>query len=115
MGKVGTVPASELDSERAIELSGYMIIWKGSPNFIRGRGGYRPEAVVIHIMAGTLVGTDAHFANPASQVSAHYGIGKQGQIHQYVKEEDTAFHVGTVDRLTWAREFTSASIQTSNS
>lgn len=79
-----------------------MIIWKGSPNFIRGRGGYRPEAVVIHIMAGTLTGTDAHFANPASQVSAHYGIGKQGQIHQYVKEEDTAFHVGTVDRPTWA-------------
>lgn len=79
-----------------------MIIWKGSPNFTRGRSGYRPEAVVIHIMAGTLAGTDAHFANPASQVSAHYGIGKQGQIHQYVKEEDTAFHAGTVDRPTWA-------------
>jgi N-acetyl-anhydromuramyl-L-alanine amidase AmpD len=78
-----------------------MIIWKGSPNFIRGRGGYRPEAVVIHIMAGTLVGTDAHFANPGSQVSAHYGIGKQGEIHQYVREEDTAFHAGIVDRPTW--------------
>ena len=72
-------------------------MWKGSPNFWSGRKGYHPEAVVIHIMDGTLVGTDAWFANPNSQVSAHFGIGKKGEIHQYVKEEDTAWHAGRID------------------
>lgn len=72
--------------------------WKGSPNFWAGRKGYKPELIVIHIMDGTLAGTDAWFANPASQVSAHYGIGKKGEAHQYVKEEDAAWHAGRVDK-----------------
>jgi N-acetyl-anhydromuramyl-L-alanine amidase AmpD len=66
------------------------IIQKKSPNFWVGRKGYRPEAIVIHIMDGTLIGTDSWFANHTSQVSAHYGIGKNGEIHQYVQENDTA-------------------------
>lgn len=72
-------------------------IWKGSPNFWTGRKGYAPELIVIHIMDGTLSGTDSWFANIASQVSAHYGIGKNGEIHQYVKEEDSAWHAGRID------------------
>lgn len=62
---------------------------------------HRPEAIVIHIMAGTLAGTDSWFSNPIAGVSAHYGIGKNGLIHQYVREEDTAFHAGTLDRPSW--------------
>lgn len=77
------------------------IIQKKSPNFWQGRKGYRPEAVVIHIMDGTLAGTDRWFANPASQVSAHFGIGKNGEVHQYVKEEDTAWHAGRIDAPSW--------------
>lgn len=77
------------------------IIQKKSPNFWAGRKGYRPEGVVIHIMDGTLVGTDSWFANPASQVSAHYGVGRTGEVHQYVKEEDTAWHAGRVDAPLW--------------
>ena len=77
------------------------IIQKKSPNFWAGRKGYRPEGVVIHIMDGTLVGTDSWFANPASQVSAHYGVGRTGEVHQYVKEEDTAWHAGRVDVPVW--------------
>ncbi len=72
------------------------IVWKGSPNFWSGRQGHKPEGIVIHIMAGTLIGTDAWFNNPKSQVSAHYGIGKKGEVHQYVKEEDSAWHAGKV-------------------
>lgn len=77
------------------------IIQKPSPNFWSGRRGYRPEAVVIHIMDGTLVGTDSWFAATSSQVSAHYGVGKTGEVHQYVQEADTAWHAGRVDKSSW--------------
>ena len=79
------------------------IIEKSSPNFNLGRKGYKPEAVVIHIMEGTLPGTDSWFANPQSKVSAHYGIGQTGAIHRYVKETDTAWHAGRVSTPTWTR------------
>jgi len=65
-----------------------------SPNFAVGRGSQKPEVIVIHIMAGTLIGTDSHFSSPSSQVSTHYGIGLNGEVHQYVKEEDTAWGNG---------------------
>ena len=71
-------------------------------NFRGGRPPqYHPEAIVIHIMAGSLRGTDTWFGSPVSSVSAHYGVGKDGTIHQYVHEEDTAFHAGTVDNPSW--------------
>jgi N-acetyl-anhydromuramyl-L-alanine amidase AmpD len=72
------------------------IKWVKSPNFSAGRQGMKPEAIVIHIMQGTLAGTDAWFQNKptASNVSAHYGIGRNGQIHQYVYETDAAWHAG---------------------
>ncbi len=92
------------------------IIWKGCApsNFHSGRRRlitnelgaqvyqqFKPEAIVIHIMCGSLEGTDAWFNDQASGVSAHYGVGKAGEIHQYVNELDTAFHCGTVDDPTW--------------
>lgn len=67
------------------------IRWIGTPNHTPGRGGQAVDHITLHIMAGTLAGTDAHFANPASQVSATYGIGADGTIHQYVSENDTAW------------------------
>jgi hypothetical protein len=42
-------------------------------------------------MAGYLAGTDSVFANPTSQASAHYGIGADGTIHQYVSEADGSY------------------------
>ena len=36
---------------------------------------FKPELIVLHIMDGTLSGTDSWFADPSSQVSSHYGIG----------------------------------------
>lgn len=78
------------------------IVWKGSPNKVKGRAGYKPEAIVVHIMEGSLVGTDSWFANPASKVSAHYGVGKAGQVHQYVLDTDQAWHAGRVYNGTWA-------------
>lgn len=77
------------------------IVEKPSPNFRTGRGAYKPLAVVVHIMEGSLPGTDSWFDQTRSHVSSHWGIGKNGELHRYVKEEDTAFHAGTVDRPQW--------------
>jgi N-acetyl-anhydromuramyl-L-alanine amidase AmpD len=78
----------------------FEIKWVGSPNYYKGRS-CRIIAIVNHIMCGTLSGTDSWFQNRASQVSAHYGVGKDGSIHQYVRDEDTAWAVGLVQNPTW--------------
>ncbi|QHT67747.1 N-acetylmuramoyl-L-alanine amidase [Rhodocytophaga rosea] len=72
-----------------------------SPNFTPGRRSFKPEAIVIHIMEGTLAGTDSWFANRASKVSAHFGIGSNGTLHQYVEIANTAWHSGRVNNPTW--------------
>ncbi len=77
------------------------IIQIPSPNILKGRKGNKPEAIVIHVMEGSLSGTDSWFKNPASKVSAHYGIGKNGEVHQYVQEADTAWHAGRVHAPSW--------------
>ena len=68
------------------------------PNFTAGRQGNAIIAIVDHIMQGTLVGTDSWFENKAADVSAHYGVGKLGEIHKYVKDQDTAWHAGVIFR-----------------
>lgn len=71
-------------------------------NFCPGRPpGFQPTAIVVHIMQGTLEGTGSWFNDPKAVVSAHYGIGKGGEVHQYVQERDTAFHAGIVVNPTW--------------
>jgi len=69
------------------------IIWKGSPNYGTTRFGNNIEYIVCHWIVGTLASADAVFANPNSDVSAHYAVGN-GEIHQYVKESNTAWHAG---------------------
>ena len=69
-----------------------------SPNW-SGRGTCGPEAIVLHVTGpGSMGGMDSWFRNPASQVSAHFGIGKDGSLHQYVEVGDAAWHAGIVNR-----------------
>jgi N-acetylmuramoyl-L-alanine amidase len=78
--------------------------WKGcsAKNFRAGRpGGLRPTAIVIHISDGCLSSADEWFDNPEAEVSAHYIVAKSGEVHQYVKEEDTAYHTGAAVSPTW--------------
>jgi N-acetyl-anhydromuramyl-L-alanine amidase AmpD len=78
--------------------------WIGCPesNFRKGRPlGFRPEAIVIHIMDGSYAAGESVFLSEGTQKSAHYGISKAGLIHQYVDENDTAFHAGVVVNPSW--------------
>lgn len=76
------------------------IKWVGSPNF-SSRDGRKAIAIVDHIMQGTLAGTTSWFNNTASQVSAHFGVGKDGTVVQYVKVEDRAWANGIVKAPAW--------------
>ena len=63
------------------------ITWIGSPNHYNGRNGHTITHITLHIMVGHLTGTDSVFNQPGG-ASAHYGIGANGDIHQYVNEND---------------------------
>ncbi|MHB8074148.1 N-acetylmuramoyl-L-alanine amidase [Desulfosporosinus fructosivorans] len=76
------------------------IKWIGSPNFSSPKG-YKIIAIVNHIMSGTLIGTDAWFTNSASKVSSHFGVGKKGEIHQYVDLANHAWANGVINIPSW--------------
>jgi N-acetylmuramoyl-L-alanine amidase len=68
-----------------------------SDNFSTGRGGQKVKAVVLHIAAGPLSAVFPTFNNPARKASAHFCVGKDGTIEQYVSVNDTAYANG----LAW--------------
>ncbi|TGE35857.1 N-acetylmuramoyl-L-alanine amidase [Desulfosporosinus fructosivorans] len=77
------------------------IKWIGSPNYSDPKG-YKMIAIVDHIMAGTLIGTDSWFSNPSSGVSSHFGVGKNGDIHQYVDLRYPAWANGVANKPDWS-------------
>src|SRR5690554_6785614 len=77
------------------------IKWVGTPNQTRGRGGNRIIAIVNHITAGNFPGCLNWMQNPKAQASAHYLVTRAGEIFQLVRDEDTAWHAGGVNRPTW--------------
>jgi hypothetical protein len=80
-------------------------------NYGRGAGEYS-SAVVCHIAeCATLSQLDNWFQNPTAGVSSNYGIGPDGEIHQYVDSiaaDDYAYVHGIVNqpddafRALWA-------------
>jgi len=74
------------------------ITWKGAHenNFKVGRDGKSVSKIILHWIVGSLESADSTFQNPERLASAHYGVGDE-EIHQYVKEEDTAYHAGNFD------------------
>jgi hypothetical protein len=84
------VPTGPFDPDNDIQ-------WIGSPNHEPGRWGTTPAALVLHTMGGSLAGTDGWFNNPTSEVSAHFGIGLNGAVHQYVSSRDTAWANGILE------------------
>ena len=52
--------------------------------------------MVLHATAGSRSGTLACFASPASGVSSHYVVAKDGDVWQMVEEDKLAHHAGGI-------------------
>jgi hypothetical protein len=52
------------------------------------------QSIVIHTIVGSISGANSRFNNSSSRVSAHYGIGLDGNIVHWVDEDFTAYHCG---------------------
>lgn len=63
-------------------------------NYDAGRFGTEVDLVVIHVSQGTIRSMNNWFANPAANVSAHFGVSKVGNVYRYVAAENTAWHAG---------------------
>lgn len=77
------------------------IEWVGTPNYTAGRGKNKPIAIVNHITAGLMPSCLDWLQNPFSKVSAHYLVTRDGKILQLVKDEDTAWANGIVNKPSW--------------
>jgi len=73
--------------------------WHPVRNFTKG-GQDEVRGVVVHIMAGTLEGSQAWFDNPTAQASSHFGTGKGGILRQWVDTDDRAWAQSAGNR-TW--------------
>ena len=84
---------------------GYLkIAWIQSPNFGKRPEGYDIDTIVVHAtVIPTLQLTTEAFQRTASQVSAHFTIGKDGSIVQNVSTFDRAWHAG-VSRDFYGRD-----------
>jgi len=71
--------------------------WHAVRNFTAG-GQEQVLGVVVHIMAGTLEGSQAWFDNPKAQASSHFGTGKDGELRQWVDTKDRAWAQGSGNR-----------------
>jgi hypothetical protein len=52
------------------------------------------DRIIIHTMVGTWQAAAARFDNPASKVSAHYGVKLDGSLIHWLEETFTAYHSG---------------------
>lgn len=70
--------------------------WHGaSNNYTNGnRGAKEIDLIVVHVAEGSYSGTISWFNTSYSDVSAHYVVGRKGQVAQCVHNEDIAWHAG---------------------
>lgn len=76
-------------------------------NFTQGREGSTVDKIVIHHAATTSFdGIGQTFQNPNRGASAHYGVGRNQNVDQYVQEGDIAWHAAN-----WPANCTSVGIE----
>ena len=83
--------------------------WANGTNYTPGRQD-KIRGIVIHHAASTSLDSIGQvFSQPGRGGSVHYGVGGK-QVHQYVREEDTAWHCSN-----WAGNNATIGIETTNS
>ncbi len=78
----------------------------------KGRGGFMPIAIVERSMQGTMEDCWRYFDGQNNgqkyTISAHYGVGQDGQVWQFVEDEDTAWSNGVLQApdlsIDWLKE-----------
>lgn len=65
--------------------------WKPITGNFTPKGQVEVRGVVLHIMVGTLTGTDGWFRNPRAQASSHFGTGRDKRLTQWVDTKDRAW------------------------
>jgi N-acetylmuramoyl-L-alanine amidase len=84
-------------------------------NYTKGRAGAKINKIVIHHAATTSFdGIGRTFKSVGRMASAHYGVGREKNVDQYVDEADMAWHAGTLNPATNPNP-TSIGIETVNS
>ena len=75
--------------------SGLQVRWRASPNCGVRRLAAQPDMIVLHYTAmNTAQAAEDRLCDPDFEVSAHYLIGRDGQITQLVDERARAWHAG---------------------
>ncbi|MFE7315148.1 peptidoglycan-binding protein [Streptomyces sp. NPDC057555] len=74
--------------------------WRPIPNNHTSNGQDAVHGVIIHIMDGSLSGTDSWFRNSSAQASSHFGTGRDGTLYQWVDTGDRAWAQAGGNR-TW--------------
>lgn len=64
-------------------------------NYQVGRSQKINKVVIHHAATTDFDGIARTFQNPNRQASAHYGVGRNNNVDQYVAEGNTAWHAGT--------------------
>lgn len=75
-------------------------------NHSSGRAGQDIAGIVLHTMVGTIDSAESRFFNPNSSASSNYGIGLDGEVRQWVREEDTSYCNGN-----WNSNLTTITIE----
>ncbi len=65
--------------------------WRPIADNYTANGQNSVRGVVIHIMDGTLNGTDSWFRNRAAKASSHFGTGRDGALYQWVDTRHRAW------------------------
>ena len=53
-----------------------------------GRQGFKVSHIDLHIMCGTLAGSDSWFRQAGVKACSHYGVGGDGTVYQWIDEDN---------------------------
>ncbi|MGV3614995.1 MAG: N-acetylmuramoyl-L-alanine amidase [Fimbriimonas sp.] len=109
---VGYVPDPRIPMPNPWKEPGYLqIAWIQSPNYGQRPVGSQVDTIVVHsTVIESLERTTVAFQRTASQVSAHFTIGRDGGIVQNVSTFERAWHAGVSTDVAGRRNLNDFSI-----